>query len=153
MLAMLSYFIRGEMLTGLVDGKTFATHAVSGFGRGWQRSTDEPPDVPRGQAALNYVAKESWGPIPPGFYKVRRPEQVGRGRFARIDSHLGPPAYGRHDFEIHGRAPHEHHGQFHTHASHGCIVPTDPAQFNNLLDSLATVAPGHTHVATLRVFE
>src|ERR1039457_588180 len=121
MLASLTYSISGELLTGFVEARTFAMHAVSGFGRGWQRSSDEPPYVPTGKAAVNQVGRQDWGPIPPGFYKVRRPEQVGNKRFARIESHLGPVPYGRHHFEIHGRAPHECHGQFHTHASHGCI--------------------------------
>lgn len=152
MLANLIFSTSAERLTALVNGKSATLHAVSGFGRGWQRSSDEPPYVPKGQAASNYVDKENWGPIPPGFYKVRRPETVGTRRYARIDAHLGTPTQGRHDFEIHGRASHVHRGQFHTHASHGCIVPTVPSEFNSLLDALSKIAPGHSYVATLRVY-
>ena len=162
MLGHFTYSIRRQRLSGSIDGKTFDLAAVSGFGRGWQQGKDEPPGFPGrqsggrgdqalGQAALNYIAKPNWGPIPPGFYKIRRPE--ANGLKARIESHLSPRPFSRHDFEIHGRAKHEYHGQFHVHASHGCIVPEHDGDLQRLMKALSDAVPGHDYVATLEVTE
>jgi hypothetical protein len=96
MLATLNFSISRVLLTGNVEGRGFVIHAVSGFGQGWGRQSDEPPYVPSGTAAQGYLDRKFWGPIPPGSYKVRRPEKSANGHLiARIETHLGPLPFGR----------------------------------------------------------
>jgi hypothetical protein len=152
MLGQFTYSISKRTLTGTLEGSTYTLYAVSGFAGGWQEKSDEP-HVPRAvrENAISYVDRPNWGPIPPGFYRIRRPELKGGFPVARLESHLGPKPFGRDNFEIHGRAPHKFHGQFAKHGSHGCIVPKYPQQFWALMHALATTAPGHEFVATLQV--
>jgi hypothetical protein len=134
--------------------------AVSGFGRGWQNAEDEPRYIrspyfpPKGKSLLDYVDKKDWGPIPLGYYRVRRPGyDPVLGRCARLDPSAGPIPYSREGFYIHGRAAHKYHGQFHEHASHGCIVPKDAQRLDDLMDALERVQAKSTgtYVAMLHV--
>jgi hypothetical protein len=153
------YSITHERLQATVGVNSFSVHAVSGFGRGWQKTQDEPQNFPTGRTALTYVDKKDWGPIPPGYYRVCRPgNDPTLGRCAKLEPSAGPVPFGRGGFYLHGRAKHKHHGQFHKHASHGCICPlhdSDVEAFNQMFDALEQVQAKSTarDVAMLRVTE
>lgn len=141
--AALTYYIFDGILAGTVNGTGFTMPALTGGGGG---STKNRPDTPTNNPYM-YGLKTSdagkthqhGGPIPLGHYKVGKPSHRPHlGLCAQLDPER-PLPNNRGGFYIHNRGP---------HGSDGCIVPTDPVKFQQLMHAL-TLSNG----ATLMVLE
>jgi hypothetical protein len=141
--AMLTYYIFEGVLAGLLNGTTISISAVTGCGGG---STKHAPAASMNNPYM-YGLKtvgtgahhQHGGPIPLGCYKISAPAQHPHlGLSARLDPER-PLQNNRGGFFIHNRGP---------HGSDGCIVPTDPSKFHQLMHGLTV-----THGGTLVVVE
>jgi len=145
--ALLTYYIFEGILVGQAGGKSFHIFALSGGGGG-SKST-KPGWVAGGVVNNPYMTglKERdtksghrhGGPLPVGRYTIAKPEanHGGKGRWATLVPDPWNVMMNRAGFAIHGR------GQ---HGSDGCIVPTNPADFQRLMDALEADGGGVLHV-------
>ena len=141
--AMLTYYIFEGVLAGLVNGATISISALTGGGGG---STKHAPDASMNNPYM-YGLKttgtgsqhQHGGPIPLGSYKISPPAHHPHlGLSAQLNPER-PLPNNRGGFFIHNRGP---------HGSDGCIVPTDPGKFHQLMHGLTA-----THGGTLVVLE
>jgi hypothetical protein len=135
--AILTYYIFEGILVGRAGGRSFHIFALSGGGGG---SKSPKPGWVAGDVVNNpYLTglKEEdsksghrhGGPLPVGRYKIAKPEpnHEGKGRWASLIPDPHNVMMTRGGFAIHGRGP---------HGSDGCIVPTNPADFQHLMNAL-----------------
>lgn len=140
--ASLTYYIFEGTLAGVVNGITYAIPALSGGGGG---STKNPvsssvnnPYMYGLKTSGTGALHQHGGPIPLGRYIIAKPSHHAHlGLSARLDPQQATPN-NRGGFFIHGRGP---------HGSDGCIVPTDPARFHQLMHGLTASNGGVLIVA------
>jgi hypothetical protein len=148
MAAQLTYYIFEGLLVGNAGGKSIHMFALSGGGGGSKSKKQGWID---GQVVNNpYMTglktldskkgHQHGGPLPAGQYTIQKPEKNhgGHGRWATLAPHSGNAMLGRGGFAIHGSGP---------HGSDGCIVPTNPGDFTELLDALEKDGGGTLVVA------
>lgn len=137
-MAELTYYIFEGVLVGTAGEKSFHIFALSGGGggskskqKGWVKSeVVNNPYMTGLETKDTKSGHQHGGPIPVGGYQIEKPEKnhKGHGRWASLTPMSGNKMAGRSGgFAIHGR------GQ---HGSDGCIVPTNPANFHQLMDAL-----------------
>jgi hypothetical protein len=135
--ARLMFSIFHGILLGEAGGRSIFIAAVSGGGGG-SKSTrpgwidlgvvNNPSETSRKEMNKKSGHRHG-GPLPAGWYTIARPEanHQGKGRWASLLPFPENVMLGRDGMAIHGR------GQ---HGSDGCIVPTNPADFQLLMDAL-----------------
>ena len=132
----LTYYIFEGVLAGTINGITITISAVTGGGGG---STKRPANATMNNPYM-YGLKttgagsnhQHGGPIPLGPYTIGKP---GHHPHLGLSAQLVPERplpNNRGGFFIHNRGP---------HGSDGCIVPTDPVKFHQLMCGL-TVSHG-----------
>lgn len=140
--ATLTYYIFEGTLAGVVNGTNFAIAALSGGGGGSTKNRPQDSTNNPYMYGLKTVGTgnkhQHGGPIPPGRYTIHKPSHHPHlGLSVRLEPQQAMPNE-RGGFFIHGRGP---------HGSDGCIVPTDPAQFQRLMHSLIASNGGVLTVA------
>ncbi len=145
----LTYYIFEGVLVGQAGGSSFHIFALSGGGGGSKSTVPGwvAGDVVNNPYMTGLAERDTksghrhGGPIPAGLTTIAgpRPTTKGKGRWATLVPDPRNAMMHRSGFAIHGRGK---------HGSDGCIVPTNPADFQRLMDALEVDGGGDLYVLT-----